>query len=53
MSLVGSGKAHELVMALARWHAAACPDIIGFLRIDGPWSTSLAIASTMWRGMAC
>jgi transposase len=30
-----AGKAHELVMALARCHAAAKPDALGFLYVDG------------------
>ena len=33
--LAGAGKAHELVMALARRHAAARPQALGFLYADG------------------
>jgi hypothetical protein len=33
--LAAAGKAHELVMALARRHAAARPDALGFLYADG------------------
>ena len=33
--LASAGKAHELVMALARRHAAARPDALGFLYADG------------------
>src|SRR6185437_8271081 len=33
--LAAAGKAHELVMALARRHAAARPEAIGFLHADG------------------
>jgi transposase-like protein/helix-turn-helix protein len=33
--LAAAGKAHELVMALARRHAAAKPDALGFLYADG------------------
>src|SRR5712691_11038750 len=33
--LAAAGRAHELVMALARRHAAAKPDALGFLYIDG------------------
>jgi transposase len=33
--LAAAGKAHELVMALARRHAAARPDALGFLYTDG------------------
>jgi len=33
--LAAAGKAHELIMALARRHAAAKPDALGYLYIDG------------------
>ena len=33
--LAAAGKGHELVMALARCHAAAKPDALGFLHADG------------------
>jgi hypothetical protein len=33
--LAAAGKAAELVMALARRHAAARPDTLGFLHVDG------------------
>ena len=33
--LACAGKAHELVMALARRHAAARPEALGFLHVDG------------------
>jgi len=33
--VASAGKAHELVMALARRHAAARPEALGFLCIDG------------------
>ena len=33
--LAAAGKAAELVMALARLHAAARPDALGFLHVDG------------------
>src|SRR5713101_667464 len=33
--LAAAGKAHELVMALARRHAAAKPGALGFLYVDG------------------
>ena len=33
--LAAAGKAHELVMALARRHAAAKPDALSFLHADG------------------
>jgi transposase-like protein len=33
--LAAAGKAAELIMALARWHAAARPDALGFLHVDG------------------
>jgi hypothetical protein len=33
--LAAAGKAAELIMALARRHAAARPDALGFLYIDG------------------
>ena len=33
--LAAAGKAHELVMALARRHAAARPEALGFLHVDG------------------
>jgi transposase-like protein len=33
--LAAAGKAAELIMALARHHAAARPDTLGFLHIDG------------------
>jgi hypothetical protein len=33
--LAAAGKATDLIMALARWHAAARPDALGFLHVDG------------------
>jgi transposase-like protein len=33
--LAAAGKAHELVMTLARQHAQAEPDVLGFLYVDG------------------
>ena len=33
--LASAGKAHELIMALARRHAAARPEALGFLHVDG------------------
>ena len=33
--LAGAGKAADLIMALARHHAAARPDTLGFLHVDG------------------
>ena len=33
--LASAGKAHELVMALARRHAAARPEALGYLHVDG------------------
>ena len=33
--LAAAGKAADLVMALARRHAAARPDALGFLYVDG------------------
>src|SRR5258707_6982374 len=33
--LAAAGKAADLIMALARRHAAARPDALGFLHIDG------------------
>ena len=30
-----AGKAADLIMALARWHAAARPQALGFLYVDG------------------